>query len=69
MKPSPGLAKALAQLEDAAGWEGVAYEQATTPELRIQLSQAISLKRIADSVESVIHWRFNEPAIYTRRAE
>lgn len=33
------------------------------------LSQAISLKRIADALETVLDWRFDQPAIRTRRAE
>lgn len=46
--------KALAQLEEATGWEGVAHDESAPPELRIQLSIAISMKRIADMMENGI---------------
>jgi hypothetical protein len=45
------LARALCCLEDSAGWEGCAHDASAPPELRIQLSIAISLKRIADSLD------------------
>jgi hypothetical protein len=44
------LAGALARLEDNAGWEGVVRDQSAPPELRVQLSIAFSLKRIADAI-------------------
>jgi hypothetical protein len=47
---SAGLAHALAKLEDASGWEGVAHDKDAPPDLRIQISIAISLKRIADAI-------------------
>lgn len=62
---TPGMLRALSKIEDGSGWEGVVHER-TEPELRIQLSQAISLKRIADALESVIDHRFDEPAIRNR---
>jgi hypothetical protein len=42
------LAQSLARLEPDSGWEGCAHDKVGTPDLRIQLSIAISLKRIAD---------------------
>lgn len=48
---TPGLAQAMGSLEEQSGWEGVNHEHTISPELRIQLSIAISLKRIADAFE------------------
>lgn len=45
------LSRALARLEDASGWEGAARDSEAPPELRVQLSIAISLKRIADALD------------------
>jgi hypothetical protein len=47
---SPELRRALGALEEQAGWEGCAHDQSRTPEIAIQLSIAISLKRIADTI-------------------
>lgn len=45
------LAGALARLEPDSGWEGCAHDAAATPDLRVRLSIAISLKRIADALD------------------
>lgn len=45
------LSRALAGLEEEAGWEGVAHDREATPELRVSLSIAISLKRLADAMD------------------
>lgn len=51
MKPSEGFGRALVKLEDATSWEGAAHDMSCTPDQRIALSAAISLKRIADSLD------------------
>lgn len=63
------LADQLLLLEDDATFEGCAYDASFTPERRIALSTAISLKRIADSLDRVTDFRFDTPAILTRRSE
>lgn len=45
------LSRALTHLEDGTSWEGCAHDANYPPELRIQLSIAISLKRIADALD------------------
>lgn len=49
---SADLSRALTRLEDATGWEGIVHDPTVPPELRIQLSIGISLKRIADAMEA-----------------
>lgn len=44
------LAHALVRLEPGSGWDGCAHDPKGSPEMRIQLSIAISMKRIADAL-------------------
>jgi hypothetical protein len=47
------LPQVLSRLEFDSGWDGCVHDKQHTPELRAQLSIAISLKRIADVLAPV----------------
>jgi hypothetical protein len=51
VKPSTEFGRALVKLEEATSWEGGAHDVTCTPDQRIALSTAISLKRIADALD------------------
>jgi hypothetical protein len=44
------LDQSLSRLETDAGWAGCKFDKQATPELRVQLSIAHSLKRLADAI-------------------
>lgn len=68
MSEPENINQALGRLEPGSGWEGVVYDKEAMPDRRIQLSIAISMKRIADSLDGTNGlpiWQAIEQAIGT----